>query len=692
MTASSTSSNATAKHNVVEGAWGEKGAGAPSVARDDNGPVQYQSVIFHPVPRLGGLEHTLDTAGTDASLRNCTGKHGDVRVMSPDQLGSTSSDDDSDTSARLADSLESAPVTSQSAPSDTPKKAPTAKRDEEVEEVCQWQVATRLPTEGSQSRPHGMASTQPGGSGSARHILVTGSGLHRRQVARMAVRYDVDTDSSSSDEYVSTGRFPPRRRSTRYSAANSMPVDSSRLNVAERVDYGNECAAGQIVGILKKPGSTAQSQLSSKTPSAVATTHASLVGSTVSTATTATQESLQGSSRSKKVRFVDQAPSPITARQNPDSAVSAVLESARRELWKAVLPGSNGLSTHFPPNSAFTPRMRVSLSSSKTPPSPPVHQLSRKTPGASSFTPPSIASTPPPNGITVHMPAVAIDSPRQHVPAHSSDPPSPRTAVDKGDPLTLYKECQTTDVDPPAGISDSSQTTASGSSGKPTSSDDVRSARDCTSETDSQQDGQLCVSPEHRRNGDIPLDRTPSDEDINELWDQIRAYFRGRDKGPVPAQLFKFLPERKTPAAPVKHGHTADEEGEVSRSVHSRDGPPPPQHGSQARVVHRPPSPQVRPAQTTVVHRPLIQRQRSRPMRCQNGLLSHPSPVQLWPSPRAASHPHSLTTPHPHSLTAPHHHSLTGDDRRTSHAPLRCDATHSKGSKVSFVATGKKGP
>lgn len=285
---------------------------------------------------------------------------------------------------------------------------------------------------------------------------------------------------------------------------SAVPADSSDLDVEVK-------PKSKIVGILKKSGSSA---LNSRVPSGNSMAESSYANSTVEGQGS---EALLGSGHDycdgktepkKKVRFVDQVE--LSGVDIPVKKKSEIgfIDSARIELWKRVLP--NGVSTHYLPNSAFTPKMKVSLLS--------------KASVSQGISGPPLKPHPssPPNGITVHVPVVTADespgtspSPRQITPVQSipEDPPSniPDPTNEKL-PVNVSSTVETLPVTTQA-TKESVQSDAT-----------IGDIDPLTLQVNKQ----------------IPLDKTPTDADINHLWDQIQNALQDNQKISIPPQVFNF--------------------------------------------------------------------------------------------------------------------------------------------------------
>ena len=224
----------------------------------------------------------------------------------------------------------------------------------------------------------------------------------------------------------------------------------------------------EVVGILKKT-SRSQSLPSSYYDTRFRRSDVASISSTSNETVAQNQGNGNTSKLQKRVRFSDQVE---TSERNNSPVVMNIADSVQIELWKRVFPKE--FPTQSVRNSAFTPRMKCSLSSK---------------PGSSQGT-----SRKPPNGtISVHVPAAAID---EYV-----SPPT--TALRMMSPN--FKQTQHNMEIKDITDSDSDENTT-----EPTAN--------------------------------ISLEKTPTDAEINTMWDQIRHCLHDGRKMPVPPRVFNFKP------------------------------------------------------------------------------------------------------------------------------------------------------
>lgn len=180
----------------------------------------------------------------------------------------------------------------------------------------------------------------------------------------------------------------------------------------------------------------------------------------------------------KRVRFSDQVG---MCERSSSPKLTNITDSVQIELWKRVFPKE--LSQESVRNSAFTPRMKCSLSSKPAGFQPPLKALKR-----------------PSNGkVSVYVPNAAIE--------------------DYVAPINnLRMPCST-------------------GPGNSSSVDQTMEVRDLSDSSDSSNEGtgsELAVLKS--------LDRTPTDTEINSMWDQIRQCLQDERKMPVPPRIFNFKP------------------------------------------------------------------------------------------------------------------------------------------------------
>lgn len=529
---------------------------------------EIETMVFCPVSRTHSCRpHPLPASRASSG--------GDIQVMSPEDPDSCCSSpvdslhSDTDSSAALNDSLNNSdpshPLTRAIAVSNSSRASarrvlPTRRKpggsgqssQPAAEEVCSV----------SNGRPKPNIPTLP------QHASTT----------RRPYPPNYDSDSSSSDEfsnypYQSSGRYrtPPRpRRQPRQTSGDRSggPRDTETAEhlhlTRKRVSEGgaNATEATKIVGILKRPGGSSQS---SKAPSAATTACpsevASAAGSTVmdNTLNGSTMEGVKGS---KRVRFVDQTP-----HTSKPAALRVMDTSARTQLWNKVFP--HELSAHFPPNGAFTPKMRVSLNS---------NGILKK---------PSTPTPSPPNGLVVRVPHGSERSP----PPHS--PTSPEGITARNQALKEGKASPKNKGQPVmSSVPSGSKTPSDGST--ELSAVDSGAAPEATV-------GELSTSEDQP----IHLDKTPTDEDINRLWHEIKMYFRGKDRVMVPPHEYKFSLENSSsrgnrqvfvtvPARQLTRRHNIQKH-------HGHTNTASPQHGGLGAGGEK--------------H--LVHRQQNRPLRCQ---------------------------------------------------------------------------
>ena len=386
----------------------------------------------------------------------------------------------------------------------------------------------------------------------------------------------------------------------------------------------------KIVGILKKSSSQSSSKVSSAATTACSSRLTSAATSMLMEGgqTKHTQDrnhstiSENASTKSlKRVRFKDQAESETGFKP---TIHDDFIDSARIELWKRVLP--NGFSTHFLPNSAFTPKMKVSLSPKQV-------------------VVPSGISGPPrkPNGITVHVPVVPVES--------SPSPPNMKhvnTHSESGEEVDHRDETKSEELT--GTLKERYERLHNGDEGQlKVSPTNVES-----SSNNSADDRIIKGQGDHVPTSTTrALDKTPTDDDINEMWDEIRNTLHENKKVSVSPQVFNFrVPVEDPPHQYIQYGNRGNMVGEPS-SYTMKDDPHTHVHVAPASRKHFY-NGQMKQSTSNVVNAPqnqgsansgrqLVHRQnRARTMRCRNELHS---PVQMW---NRHNHNHAATYPHTH--------------------------------------------
>ena len=432
-----------------------------------------------------------------------------------------------------------------------------------------------------------------------------------------------DSDSSSSTDslchYSHHRPTPPRSRGR----SRSTPGPAC-LSTGEQVQLQfnkelSELKSGsvtenRIVGILKKPESSQRNSKVSSAASTARSSHMSSTAGSVVMASGGTEISGKGTENEggvrtlKRVRFVDQV-QPSSGRAAPPT--TTLLDAARTELWNRVLP--NGLSAPFPPNSAFTPRMKVSLS--------PKSSLSV----TGHTKPPST----PLNGLVVHVPRATVEnspSPECRSPEHGVAVNSNLVKSNKSVSSSPVSYSHNTDCPEEDQVSESSMQ----------SEKDSTASLSMSKREDHMLDSQHGSSAGgHRLNRiqrPIALEKTPTDDDINDLWDQIRRCLHTNEKITVPPQVFNFKlqPEDMPTSQPQNEGQRvfvtlpARQQPQLARKA-----------GSVTHQKRVKPSPCVQTGSPAHGQKQLMHRQSSRPLRCQHE-LHHP--VQLWRRQNEAVH------------------------------------------------------
>jgi len=553
----------------------------------------------------------------------------DIQILSPDSATSpTDSLCESGSSTELQDSLERAHLLGSS-------------RRVQIELQQKQQKAHRRAMSKRRSQ-NGAGSHAPDAVTDSAPLDKSTLASSHPQLQRYPARantsavYD-DSDSSSSTDslrcYSQPRPTPPRsRRHGRDSSHRATPSAHRKLNPGEQ-EWNREAfeiknanaAESKIVGILKKPDSRC-SQQDSKSSFAASTTacpsHVSSAAGSMLIADIghgggeseiASQSNTnEGGTRAlKRVRFVDQV-EPSKSRDSQYPTVSNIpLDSARIELWKKVLP--NGFSSRFLPNSAFTPRMKISLSSK----------------GPGSVTGSNPASSPP-NGLVVHVPKTteSSSSPECRSPEMRNSEKS-SSAVSSPAVPHFHTGNQLKDDHISESLAQSGKnssvnkregtTSLNGRTGELNGCSDTG---ECSKETSTDEPRKL-----------TSLEKTPTDDDINELWDQIRRCLHTNEKVTVPPQVFNFKPP------PEDANHTLSEGQRVFVTLPARQQPPlSRQAGSGSQQKHA----QAGSYAQSGSQKQLVHRQPNRPLRCHSELHQ----MQLR---RRQSNPHAHTYEPPHA-------------------------------------------
>ena len=343
----------------------------------------------------------------------------------------------------------------------------------------------------------------------------------------------------------------------------------------------------KIVGILKKTSSSGIESSHS-----VSNTHMDRTPS--SKANSSSQISTVSSAKSqKRVRFVDQV-----ATNSRHKAMHALHSDS---LWNHVLP--NGFSTQHLPNSAFTPRMRVLLSS-KAPTIPPAVSGPPKRP-----TGPSTL-----NGITVHVPFASVESPPS--PNH---PPLEQKSTTDSDSSDEDTTTDRNDVQPSKDYSASSKSVEVSSELAASNSQNTAKSIEDNGTSDEVSHAKAPSVSERS------LDKTPTDNEINEMWEQIKTCLEENKQSTtsVPVHVYPFqMPivngmqrcgsasQRENMADTAALLLQREQSQAAAPTVNSHSSIASHSHQQAGKVSEQSSGPPVR-----LVHR---QSNRNRPMRCQH--------------------------------------------------------------------------
>ena len=389
--------------------------------------------------------------------------------------------------------------------------------------------------------------------------------------------YTCESDVSSIDSLEDQqGRNTPSKSGNGVSIhthpKSSVPISriAEQLREAELLKEARE--KPKVVGILKKS----------------------------STASMINRTRVTESAKAKRVRFADRIESSSTEAPTQNTSPSmydSSIDPARIELWKRVLP--NGVTNHYLPNSAFTPKMRVSLTSKPSASQPVPSQQLHST-----------------NGLTVHIPVPSTDSP----------PSPPRTQTNS----------VTSKPEPPRQAPHTQPKVSTASVGLNGVTPNPPNNRDV-----SQEMVQLMGSA-HRDGAPLPpkkisLEKTPTDDEITNLWDQIRNALEDNQKVLIPPQVFNF---RIEPSGQSRHSTETASTGSVTSQTptvsYDQRGP-----HSLLQNGRRNTSAYSKPSEASL-QKGAMQRQTnlSRPVRNQPNFS--PQPAQLL---GRRGHSHSTTYP-----------------------------------------------
>lgn len=181
----------------------------------------------------------------------------------------------------------------------------------------------------------------------------------------------------------------------------------------------------------------------------------------------------------KRVRFSDQ----VDVHETNSPMVMNITDSVQIELWKRVFPKE--FSQQSVPNSAFTPKMKCSLSSNPT---------------SSQGIPRTLKRSSLPSNVSIHVPMAATEE--------YASPTKSRT---------------TTGVEYPSAHNEYGNHNIE--------------VKDLTDSVDGSSEASLNEQTVLKS-----LDKTPTDAEINSMWDQIRQCLQDGRKVPVPPRVFNFKP------------------------------------------------------------------------------------------------------------------------------------------------------
>lgn len=549
-------------------------------------------MVFKPVFNVGGARQY--TTPTSRMVQCDDG----TRVLSPEPANSSTSSSDRSLSPPLNDSLDQ--------PAARYAVASVARQLRASRQQNEQATRRRLQTF-SQKRP-GSGETLQNGQHSLLKVMGVPATAHTPSPSPapppssqpIYVCKSSDSDDHDTDSLNEVGSYSAAHRSrkqhqlqvgspssgashsvndkgsevTQSAKAESEAQSSSKSEVAETTLTESKT---KIVGILKKTSSSSvDSCQPGSSTGAVQMERSRSSGSQVSNASSA-------SKMQKKVRFL------IDKVDLGHSQGSHAPHSG--SVWNRVL------QNHVP-NSAFTPKMRVSLSKASTVP-PAANAPSKRTGSPSTL-----------NGITVRVPVAPLESPSPQHTSHldgkdeensqkevkksnreverATNEPSSSLKVNDGS-LAKHERMPPTSVGPPATVKEAPST-----------------AKAPSSSTKS-------------------LDKTPTDNEINDMWEQIRNCLEDNQQPGTPLQTMMNGMQRYTTAsstheisaltaAPHSDTHLTRGHQQAASKTNEQSG---------VKLIHR-------------------QNSRSRPMRC------HHQPNSTPVARRQQNHFH-----HSHSATYP---------------------------------------
>lgn len=393
-----------------------------------------------------------------------------------------------------------------------------------------------------------------------------------------------------------------------YGAVTEAETEGQPLSTIDSSGIPNSDSKPKIVGILKKTSSSSVDQTHFGSSTGLERPQSRLEDSQTSTTSSVVKAQ-------KRVRFFDQVNSNHWHNPTPRSD----------SVWHKVLP--NGFNAHHLPNSAFTPKMKLLLSSKPS-----------TIPSAVIGPPKKPMAASKRNGITVHIPVASVDT--SSSPIHQQIQKSSQLSASDDDVDTneaqceAEKSCKNSD-DPSNLLNESNNVKAPTTTSSSTPGDDYSSVKSPS------------VSSK-------PLDKTPTDNEINEMWEQIRSCLEENKQSTVPMQVYPF----QMPSTTSVYGREID--GDLSTISLQREQSQSLAAGTAIHSDtsfthgHQQATASVNEQEVKLVHR---QSSRSRPMRCHQPTHIHPS-TQL--TKRQQSHFH-----HAHSATYP------GSGQEQAHGHLK---------------------
>lgn len=573
-------------------------------------------MLFKPITNVGGARmYTTLTAVANRMMKSDDG----TRVLSPEPADSSNSSDRS-FSPPLNDSLDQ--PASRYVVTSVAKQIKASRQQQEQAVRQSVKLTPQKRTEREDNRQN--SSLKVTGISATAHTPHYSTSQPIYVCESSDSSNDIDGDTDSLDEegtYTCRRATPLNSRSQKNLHQPTVTKEMTSLDEpgvahTDETQNLNNCNTDEvtvtdskpkIVGILKKTStpSVEQSQTGlSMNSSAPLERPQSGVESCL------TSTSISSTRSQKRVRFLDQVGSNNGHGHAPHND----------NMWTKVLP--NSFKGQHLPNSAFTPKMRVFLTSNATVPPAPISGPPKR---------PTSSSTV--NGITVRVPVASVESPSspkhhqqaQNSPQHGDTRRAQNEAqkqnggnVKKSD--NLSKNIQVNGTSSPIHEQDTSSSSLSG---------------------DESYTVEAAPIPNKKA-----LDKTPTDNEINEMWQQIRTCLDDNKQSTVPVQPYPFqmpvngMQRYASPSSVYLRDVETDTSAvSLQRNLSAMAAPQQSEfHGHQQAHSRANDQNGVR-----LVHR---QANRSRPMRCHHQAHVHAPSQHSRRQQSSVHHGHSATYPY----------------------------------------------